>query len=145
MNTLTGKPLDVGIRLILEDLISSYCHTYDNKDAAGFAALFLPDATFQAFNAGQLVMDGKLDEEMIKLRMKMHEDEGIQTRHYQTNPLFTMRDDGRVAATINLLVQHQHADEPAPITVHTGTYEDIFEETADGWKYASHEIRIDHR
>lgn len=141
MNRLT-----IETRFDLEDLIAAYCHNYDNKDMDSFSALFMPDAPFQIYNAAVLETDSSFDQlvDVFKSRMDMHKEMGVQTRHYQTNPRFMMGDDGRVHATMNLLIQHQHADESVPRTVHTGLYKSVFEETMDGWKYARHEIHIDH-
>jgi 3-phenylpropionate/cinnamic acid dioxygenase small subunit len=139
--------LDADRQAIL-DVISRYSYAWDGKDADAFAALFDDDAVMSAYNAGTLGSTVRTSKQLhagARARHDWFTAHGIQTRHYQTNTILERMPDGSVRGTTMFSVLWQYATDPAPKPVHTGVYRDVFVKTRSGWKFASREVRIDHK
>lgn len=135
-------------QLQIHALIARYSHTFDSRDASGWAALFLDDAPFTMYMAGVLGMTLRTNAERLTWARETHEalaKAGVQNRHFQTNTVLSPRADGSVEGATFLLGTWQLANETAPILKHTGVYRDVFMKTAQGWRIASRELRVDHK
>jgi 3-phenylpropionate/cinnamic acid dioxygenase small subunit len=144
-----GDGITVEDRLMIQDLISRYGRTYDDRDAEGWAALFTDSAPMPIYIAGKLTRELNTNEERKKWaqsRFDTFDNDGVfKTRHFQTNTLLTQRDDGAVEGTTLFLVTFQYAAETTPRPIHTGMYQDRFVKTHEGWRFAKREIHIDHK
>ena len=129
-------------RQAILDLISRYSHTYDSKDADGYVALFADDAVMVGLSGEELTRQELLA--WARDRHASFRDQGIQSRHYQTNTLLEPMSDGSVSGETVMAVAWQRRDEPTPTLVHTGTYGDRFVKTDAGWRFKRREIRVDH-
>jgi hypothetical protein len=72
------------------------------------------------------------------------EQQGIQTRHYQTNTIFTEFKGNMAKTKTYILVTWQYSTETTPRPTHTGYYEDTFVKTKRGWKFSERLTFIDH-
>jgi len=134
-------------RLEILDLISRYSYAWDAKDAEAWAALFLDAAVLSAYNAGRLTGEFRSNQERLTYahtRFHGFRQQGIQTRHYQTNTVLEPLADGSVQGKTLLASVWQYTDRPEPKLMHSGMYLDRFVRTLSGWKFANREIRIDH-
>ena len=144
-----GPPLTVSAedqRQIL-DLISASSYTYDGKDLESYLALFTKDCVLEIFPTGATkptVRAANRNElsAVAAQRFAMLRDKDIQSRHYQTNTLLTLRADGQVAGTTMLNLMWQVPGE-RPYTVTTGIYRDLFVKTEGGWKLAKRTLLMD--
>ena len=144
-----GPPLAVSAedqRPIL-DLIFASSYTYDGKDTEGYLALFTKDCVLEIFpiDATKPTVRAANRNELgavVAKRFAMLREKGIQSRHYQTNTLLTLRADGQVAGTTMLNLMWQVAGEK-PYTVTTGIYRDLFVKTEGGWKFAKRTLLMD--
>jgi hypothetical protein len=130
------------------DLISRFSYTWDGKEAEAFTALFQDSATVSTYSAGTLSSTTRSNKERLARaheRLQAFTAQGIQTRHYQTNTILERLSDGSVRGETLFQVIWQHAGEAVPKLMHSGTYRDTFAKTPTGWKFASREIRIDHK
>lgn len=134
-------------RIALLDLISRYSHQWDGRDAAGWVDLFTENAVIQASFRGKFAWKYGSNEERRKFIDGFYanaEKVGIlQSRHFQTNTLFTPQDDGTVHADTMFAVTFQHKGEPTPRLSNTGIYSDHFVRTKDGWKFQLRDILVD--
>lgn len=145
--TARAADLSVEDRNALLDLISRYSHTWDGRDNAGWVDLFKDDAVIQASFRGKLAWkyaSNKERREFIDGFYAATKTSGmLQSRHFQTNTLFTTQDDGTVHADTMFAVTFQFKGEPAPRFSNTGIYRDHFEKTKDGWKFTLRDILVD--
>ena len=124
------------------DLISSYSYAYDANDIERFGTLFCQDAVL-TFPTTSLTGSGQIREAMAARRQWLAE-QRLQPRHYQTNSTLTAMPEGHVRGRTMLLVTWQRSGEPEPKVVHTGTYDDEFRKTTDGWKFFRRAVVVDH-
>jgi len=130
-------------RQAILDLISSYSYAYDANDLERFSALFQTDAVLDGERRGSVTGNAQIREVMTARRQWLAE-QGIQPRHYQTNTVLTEMAEGHVQARTMVLVTWQRSGEPEPRVVHTGSYDDEFRKTAEGWRFSKRAILIDH-
>ncbi|MEQ8233619.1 MAG: nuclear transport factor 2 family protein [Gammaproteobacteria bacterium] len=141
-----GRP--DAVRQELNDLIAAYSYTYDSKDIVRWLGLFEDDATWSWFGPeGDLVLELNGTDEMrafFEPRLVGLTQQGVQTRHLQTNTVLTAF-KGNVAKTRTIvLVSWQYESEAAPRLVHTGHYDDTFVRTRGEWKFKERSIFVDH-
>lgn len=136
-------------RLEIQDLISRYGRNYDDRQAEAWTALFTEDAPLTLFILDKLAREIKSNDERrawARSRFETFEKDGvIKTRHFQTNTLLRVVEDGVVEGVTVFLVTYQYAAETTPRVVHAGEYRDRFVKTTAGWRFAKREIGIDHK
>jgi hypothetical protein len=121
-------------------LIYAYGYNVDTKNPTATAALFTDDAVWAWYAGPQrvLFMHHRGKGEITQLFVagaQGHIAQGIQSRHYQTNTVFSELDGKRARAKTMILVTWQYATETAPRPIRSGYYEDEFVKTRDGWKF----------
>lgn len=131
------------------DLISAYSYTYDAKDVSGWLDLFTADALWAWYAGPQHTQAVRLDgkqaiDDFFRPRLIGLGQQGIQSRHFQTNTVFTSFNGREATAKTYVLVTWQYAGELVPRPVHTGYYEDKFVRTPRGWKFKERIIYVDH-
>jgi len=129
------------------DLISAYAYAYDGKDIEGYLALVTKDCILEIFPNGATkpTVRATNREELRALttqRLAMLQQKGIQSRHYQTNTLLTLRADGLVEGKTLLNLMWQVQGEK-PYTVMTGIYRDLFVKADGSWKIAKRTLLMD--
>tara|TARA_Y100001934_G_scaffold176513_1_gene209069 strand:- start:1681 stop:2217 length:537 start_codon:yes stop_codon:yes gene_type:complete len=134
-------------RKAIMDLISSYGHTWDNKDAKGWTGLFTEDAVWLYRAGGEL--KNTIHSRTARLnfaneKLEQFAEQGIQTRHLQSNTLLTRKADGSIHGETIFMVPWQTTGESAPRLIHTGVYRDTFVKTKQGWKFSRREVHVDH-
>ena len=133
--------MDTNDRQAIVDLISQYSYSYDENDMEMFKSLFDKDAVFSI--GGNEIPAGNFIKAAAAAR-NTHAQNGIQTRHYQTNTVIIQAEESRVRAKTIFFVVYQHAGKAGPDLVHSGMYTDEFRKTAQGWKFLGREIKLDH-
>jgi|SRR5262245_2976578 len=142
------KDLPAVDRQEILDLISRYSYTWDGKNAEGWTALYLDNATHASYSGGEFTRASQSNKERLAYARERHQSftkQGIQTRHYQTNPVLERAPDGTVQGETMFSVIWQYAGEPAPKLAHSGIYRDVFVKTASGWKFGRREVHVDHK
>jgi hypothetical protein len=129
------------------DLISLYSYTFDGKDLEAFVPLFTEDVHWAWYGPDDvLLIDLHSPEELREFfgnTIQSHIEAGRQTRHYQTNTVFTEL-SGRHAATRTLvLIVWQTEGQPLPVATRSGYYDDTFVKTPDGWKFQERVLHTD--
>ena len=137
-----------GERQHILDLISRYSHAWDSKDAEASIALFLEDATVSIYSAGNLTRTIRSSTELLAWAREVHRshtDNGLQTRHYQTNTILERAPDGSVRGKTMFSVIWQYSSDEAPTLAHSGIYRDVFSKTSTGWRFARRDVYVDHK
>jgi 3-phenylpropionate/cinnamic acid dioxygenase small subunit len=127
------------------DLICRYSHTVDAQDLEGFLSLFIEDCRWVAHLPKEPIVLDSRDKLRAHLatRLQYFADNGIQTRHLQTNTLLTRIDEIHVQGVTYLMLLGQLKEESGPMLISTGVYQDEFVKTEQGWKFAVREATID--
>ncbi len=131
------------------DLMSTYGFTYDSKNIEAWINLFTEDAVWTQYSGPNKNLTVQLNgaqamQDYYAARFATFIQEGIQTRHYQVNTVFTSMKAKTATARTYVQVDWQYASESAPQMVHTGYYEDTFVKTAHGWKFKIRTVYVDH-
>lgn len=139
--------LSAADRSALLDVISQYSHKWDGADNKGWVDLFKDDAVIQASFRGELAWKYGSNKERLEFIEAFYANSKkigmLQSRHFQTNTLFTPQADGTVHSDTMFAVTFQFKGEPAPRFSNTGIYRDHFEKTKDGWKFTLRDILVD--
>ncbi|MDG2306939.1 MAG: nuclear transport factor 2 family protein [Candidatus Binatia bacterium] len=134
-------------RVALLNLISAYSHEWDGGDQKGWVDLFQDDAVIQASFRGQLAWKYGSNKERANFIKGFYDNSVkigmLQSRHFQTNTMFTAQDDGTVHSDTMFAVTFQFKGEPAPRFSNTGIYRDHFVKTKAGWKFSLRDILVD--
>ena len=127
------------------DLICRYSHTVDARNLDGFLSLFIEDCRWVAHLPKEpIVLDSRAKlRAHLATRLQYFADNGIQTRHLQTNTLLTRIDQNHIQGVTYLILLGQLQEESAPMLISTGVYQDEFVKTEQGWKFAVREATID--
>lgn len=130
-------------RLAIGELCARACHTIDFDDAAGYAALFLPDGVFQrqaSQRAGGAILFRHQGHEELKgfARQVTSWRKGL-ARHWTGNIAISPAAGGAQADSYTMLIVNDPADKQVGIGI-AGRYRDEFEKTADGWRFASRTV-----
>jgi len=134
-------------RMEILDIISQYSHTWDDRNANSWADLFVDSAEWKFHADGAPKRAIKTKQRLLKFareQLRAFTEQGIQTRHHQTNSLFSRNPDGSIHAKTVFSVVWQKTGEAAPNLVHSGVYRDVFVKTPAGWKFQRREIHVDH-
>ena len=131
---------EVADRLALHDLVIAYATTADRRDASGFTALFLPDATLTARRgAGEPAVYAGTDRlAEIPARLSRYD----ETFHVVTNHQCQLDGD---TATGEAACRAHHVtagDRDATDLVLTIRYRDAYRRTDAGWRFATRDVHI---
>ncbi len=129
----------------ITDLIYRYSYAIDARDLEGFVSLFTEDCRWVAnLPEKPIVLNSRAKlREYVATRLKYFTDNGIQTRHLQTNTILTRIGYDQVQGVTYLVLLGQLKGESTPRLISTGIYTDEFVKTEDGWKFAVREATID--
>ena len=129
------------------DLISAYSYTYDGKDLEGYLALYTKDCIWELVPHGATAPTVRATNReelrtLVAQRLAMLQQQGIQSRHYQTNTVLTAGADGQVEGRTMLHLVRQAPGEK-PYTLMTGIYSDRFVKVDGSWKIAKRTLLMD--
>jgi 3-phenylpropionate/cinnamic acid dioxygenase small subunit len=129
----------------ITDLIYRYSYTADSRDIEGFVSLFINDCRWVAnLPENPIVLDSRAKlREYVAKRFKYFADNGIQTRHLQTNTILARINADRTQGVTYVTLLGQVEGEAAPRVISTGIYKDEFIKTEDGWRFAVREATLD--
>ena len=133
-------------RIEILELIADYAYRWDSKDADGVSCLYTEDAIHESYVDGETAprfrAQSRLELRSVAVESFAGRLVGVQTRHHQSNTIFTeVRADSARTKTM-FLTTHQRAEEPAPRLIFSGVFEDMFVKTADGWRFARRVVYI---
>ncbi|MGB5809340.1 MAG: nuclear transport factor 2 family protein [Polyangiales bacterium] len=122
-----------GTTEVLENVVdvkSRYCRLLDCKDWDGWAALFLPNATMQIGPSRDAAIVGR-----ARIRaFLMGQLRRATTLHQVRDP--ELREDGPGRVRIVWRMKDR-VESPLYLLEGAGFYEDVYEQTRDGWRIAS--------
>ena len=129
----------------ITDLIYRYSYTVDARDLEGFLSLFTEDCRWVAnLPEKPIVLESRTKlREYVTTRLKYFTDQGIQTRHLQTNTILTRVNADQVQGVTYIMLLGQVKGEAAPRVISTGIYKDQFVKTEEGWRFAVREATLD--
>lgn len=129
----------------ITDLIYRYSYTVDARDIESFVSLFTEDCRWVAHLAERtIVLDSRTKlREHVTTRLKYFTDQGIQTRHLQTNTILTRVNADQVQGVTYVTLLGQVKGEAAPRVISTGIYKDEFVKTEEGWRFSIREATLD--
>ena len=129
----------------ITDLIYRYSYTIDARDLEGFVSLFTDDCRWVAnLPEKPIVLDSRAKlREYVAKRLKYFTDQGIQTRHLQTNTILTRVNADQVEGVNYVTLLGQVKGEAVPRVISTGIYKDRFVKTEDGWRFSVREATLD--
>jgi uncharacterized protein (TIGR02246 family) len=137
-------------RASIQDLIYQYSYAYDAKDAETFLDLFTPDCVFEAYaNEGAKVIFKLTGREQVAkavaTRFAAFRQNGVQTRHFETNTILSRVGEGKVEAIslFVLMLQPSNTDTPQPQEM--GYYKDTLVKTDKGWRFAKRTALLAHK
>lgn len=132
------------------DLISEYSYSFDEDRISEYVALFLADAELSFYNAGAavpLASTSTNDERlavMQSIRSGPINQPGIP-RHIQTNTVLRVVAPNRVAGRTMVICTQQPYDGSPCRVLFSGVYEDQFQKTDQGWRFAARKCLLDSR
>ena len=130
------------------DLISQYSYNWDSKNPDGLAEIVTEDAAWEWWTPGAQ-KPGVVHKPRKKFRDWAAERFNTnladrQTRHFQTNTVFLELGNDRARTRTMILVTQAIKGQKGPkIPAHSGTYEDEFRKTPDGWRISRRLLRTD--
>ncbi|AZO24302.1 MAG: nuclear transport factor 2 family protein [Mesorhizobium sp.] len=143
-------------RQAIQDLLSRYAWTIDERNAAAFTALFAEPKSsyYQICSSGDSILKLTLDFgpespddllEQMKIILKKMKTDQLQTRHLVTNTLFDVVDDKTVNTKSIVLVTLQDSHSPAPVLDYSADARASFVKGNDGtWRFQSLTVYADY-
>ncbi|MCA9502260.1 MAG: nuclear transport factor 2 family protein [Spirochaetaceae bacterium] len=148
----TGR--EASDRLAILDLLHRYSHLADALETEAFGALFTPDARFTivfpesapGLAPAPQVMGSSRKEIVAALRDRhaTFRAEGVQRRHFLTNPIVWDQTPSSARVAVYLQLRTSTRGGPSAI-VGTGRYEGRVVETDSGWRIAEWTLFSDQR
>lgn len=143
-------------RQAIQDLLSRYAWTIDERNAAAFTALFAEPKSsyYEICSSGNSILKLTLDlgpespndllGQMTIIVKKLRDDK-LQTRHLVTNTLFDVVSDKMVNTKSIVLVTLQDAHSPAPVLDYSADARASFVKGDDGiWRFQSVTVFADY-
>ena len=129
-----------GARLSLRALVDTYATAADRRDERGFLDLFLPDATLTVVQGDAELLTCRGHGELASAIAPLAQ--YAVTMHLMANHSVDL-DGERGSGTVYCLANHvREADDGVENLVMAITYGDEYARGADGWRFASREVRI---
>jgi 3-phenylpropionate/cinnamic acid dioxygenase small subunit len=130
------------------ELISRYAYTFDEDRLSDYVALFLDDAELSFYNTGSdtPTVTTSSNQERLSVMQDIRSgpiNQPGQPRHTQTNTILTAIAPGRVAGRTMLTCTQQPYDASPCRLLFTGVYEDVFQQTDQGWRFAERKLFLD--
>jgi ketosteroid isomerase-like protein len=125
----------------LSDIISQYSYAWDAKETDALLALFTPDGVWQEYrdDGTKLVANyqGRAEiDRAIRPQFEGYTKVSVQSRHFQSNVMFTSTGEGTAEATNMAIITWQLLGRKEPQLSETGIYKTSFVKTSNGWKMA---------
>ena len=134
-------------RYAILEVIARYSYTYDSLNAEGFADLFLENARWEYYFAGEKEPEIRLAsrDEIQDWAAKRHaERKGkFSSRHHQSSTVFDSFQADSAASRTIVLITHHEKGEPNPFLTTSGEYHDLWKKTPRGWKLAQRILYTD--
>lgn len=143
-------------RQAIQDLLSRYAWTIDERNAAAFTALFAEPRSsyYQICSSGNSILKLTLGFGpesatdllgQMTIILKKMETDSLQTRHLVTNTLFDVVDDKTVNTKSIVLVTLQDSHSPAPVLDYSADARASFAKGNDGtWRFQSLTVYADY-
>ena len=130
----------------IENLLYTYAARVDAGDLDGVAALLEHGRIRGSEDGPPAVFTGSAGvRQMFSMAIHLYEDETPKTKHFTTNVLVEVDDDGRTArSAANYLVTQATPTLPLQVIV-TGRYQDTFQRIDDAWWFDTRTMFVDQR
>ncbi len=150
LGSAPSGPTAVSDRLAILNLIHFYSHVFDGLHTERFGEFFTEDATFLVVPAGAapssppqtMGIGRKAIVATVSARHAMFREQGVQRRHFLTNPVVWDQSDSHARVAVYLQLRTSTRGGPSVI-VGTGRYEGRAVKTAEGWRMAEWTIFSD--
>lgn len=127
-------------KLAILEMIAQYSYTYDERDAEGFAQVFLEEGVLEIFVPGKrcpaVRLQSRKDIRAWAARRLQEREGRFAGRHYQSGIRFDELTPEHARVRVMVLVTRQQASSTRPYVNLTGVYHDVWQKTADGWRLA---------
>jgi 3-phenylpropionate/cinnamic acid dioxygenase small subunit len=125
---------EVCAREEIRDLLARYTYNGDRGEVAALAACFAEDGEFE-FPGAKAVGHAA-----VAAALTGAERNPARTfvRHHITNPLIVLAPDGKTATSRSYFQVISNAGPD-----HAGVYNDRLKRTAEGWRFARRQVRVD--
>jgi hypothetical protein len=114
--------------LEIQQLYARYNFAIDGSDAQAYAALFVPDGSFNTYTGHDALVA------FIKGRTNAN------LRHWNTNLMITGTPEGASASVYLMLLD---VGVNPPVVTRAARYEDTLVKTADGWRFKKRSTKAD--
>ena len=145
---MDNEKVDLEDRADIFELISEYAFAFDEDRISDFVELFLEDAELSFYSSGS---DEPFSSAYSNAE-RLVEVQGIcsgplneagQPRHIQTNTILKHISRNRVSGRTLVICTQQPIDGSESKTLFTGVYEDEYQRTPNGWKFAIRKGKLD--
>ena len=138
---MNDKSVSLEDRIEILDLVSEYAFAFDEDRIPDFVKLFLDDAELSFYTATSkepISAAYSNTERLVELQETRSGpfNEAGQPRHIQTNTILKYISADRVSGRKLVVCTQQPYDGSESKTLFTGVYEDEFQRSPNGWKFA---------
>ncbi len=131
--------MSIEAKLAIHETIARYSYTYDDKDADGFARVFVENGVFEIFVPGKTGPAVRLQSrrDIREWAFRAHtRNAAVQGRHYPAGVLFDDLTNEEARVRVMVVVTRQEGTDTRPYVHLTGVYHDVWRKTPDGWRLA---------
>ena len=125
----------------ISQLIFAYAERMDHGDFAGVGALF-EHASYGAANAPPM-RGASAVEKILRELVILYEDGTPRTKHVTTNLVVELGPKEHTASARSYFSVLQGVPDAPLQTIVSGRYQDRFEQTASGWRFAERRVFMD--
>lgn len=144
---MNDQPQQIADRLAILEVLATYSHAWDARDADAYATLFTDDVRFDVYVPTRedpvIRHDGRKALHSWATRRCAERADEPQSRHNISGTLFDELTADRARTRTMLLETRRDPRESAPTPYATGVYHDEWRKTPDGWRFAKRVLHLD--
>lgn len=131
----------------IRELMAQFAYFWDDKDAEGWVGLFTQDGSWELWFAGAQEPARSVKTHEVMLPWAKERFEGSlathRTRYLRGNTIFLELSDTTARTKTEVIGLHTISGENVPKVVITGSYEEEFHKTPEGWRVHRCVVRTD--
>jgi hypothetical protein len=141
VEVVDSKKVSLEDRVDILELISEYAFAFDEDRISDYVELFQKDAelSFYSSNSDEPISSVHSNAERLVESQELRSgpfNEAGQPRHIQTNTILKYISRDRISGRTLVVCTQQPYDGSESKTLFTGVYEDEYQRTPNGWKFA---------